>query len=77
MQADIMEDKATPAPISLFILILGLICVLGFTIWSGCRFYLYGGGILYGGAAGIGLGAAYSILKQIYLQHISRQKPPK
>lgn len=72
-----MEDKTTPAPISLSILILGLICVIGFTIWSGCQFYLYDGSILYGMAAGIGLGASYSFLKQIYLQRAAKRGQPK
>ena len=72
-----MEDKATATPIPLPILILGLICVIGFAIWSGSRFYLYNGSIGYGVAAGISLGAAYTFLKQINLQRTAKQSPPK
>lgn len=68
-----MEDKTTPAPIPLSILILSSICVIGFTIWSGYQFYLHDGGILYGVAAGIGLGASYSALKQIRIRRATKQ----
>lgn len=69
-----MEDKAKTIPLPM--LILGLICVIGFAIWSGSRFYLYDGGIGYGVATGISLGAAYTFLKQIKLQRSTKQNQP-
>lgn len=72
-----MEDPATATPIPLSILIVGLICVSGFAIWAGCQFYLYHGSILYGVAAGISLGAAYTFLKQINLQCTARRSQPR
>lgn len=73
----IMEEKTTPAPIPLYLLLAGLFGVLGFAIWSGSKFYLYGGSILYGIAAGIAIGAAYAFLKQINLQRSRKQDQQK
>lgn len=72
-----MEDKATATLIPLPILILGLICVIGFAIWSGSQFYLYNGGIGYGVAAGISIGAAYTFLKQINLHRATKKNQAK
>ena len=72
-----MEEKATPATIPLYLLLTGLFAVLGFAIWSGSKFYLYGGSILYGIAAGIAIGAAYAFLKQINIQRLSKQDHSK
>src|SRR3546814_18098968 len=73
----LISDWSSDVCASDLILILGLICVAGFTIWSGCRFYLYNGSILYGVAAGFGIGATYAILKQISLQRTAKPEQPK
>jgi hypothetical protein len=67
-----MEDQSPASQIPLTVLIVGLVIVVGFTIWSGSQFFLYGGSILYGVAGGVGVGAAWAFCKQIKIRISSK-----
>lgn len=66
-----MEDQA-PRPIPFAILIIGLTLSVGLAMWGGRQYLMHGGGIVYGIAAGISLGAAYAFLKQIKVRFSSK-----
>ncbi len=68
-----MEDQA-PRPIPFAILIVGLTLAVGLAMWSGRQYLVHEGGIVYGIAAGISLGAAYAFIKQIKIRFASRAK---
>ena len=71
-----MEDQ-TPRPIPFAILIVGLTIAVGLAMWSGRQYLLHGGGIGYGIAGGISLGAAYAVIKQIKIRFSSKSGDPK
>ncbi|RBA23925.1 hypothetical protein [Herminiimonas fonticola] len=66
-----MKDQA-PRPIPFSILIVGLTLAVGIAMWSGRQYLLHGGGIGYGIAGGISLGAAYAFIKQIKIRFSSK-----
>jgi len=71
-----MEDQ-TPRPIPFAILIIGLTLAVGCAMWSGRQFFLYDGGIAYGLAAGVSLGATYAFIKQIKIRFSSKPEKPQ
>ncbi len=71
-----MEDQ-TPRPIPFTILIIGLTLAVGLAMWSGRQYLVHGGGIGYGIAGGISLGAAYAVIKQIKIRFSSKSGDPK
>lgn len=71
-----MQDQA-PRPIPFPILIIGLTLAVGLAMWSGRQYLLHGGGIVYGIAAGISLGAAYAFIKQIKIRFSSKSGDPQ
>ncbi len=63
-----MEDPNTPRPVSLIVLIVGLIIALALAIWGGLQFLNSGHSLGYGVVAGVSIGAAYAFLKQIRMR---------
>lgn len=63
-----MEDPNTPRPVSLTVLIAGLVITLGVAIWGGIQFLNSGHSLGYGVVAGVSIGAAYAFLKQIRIR---------
>ncbi|MNK31390.1 hypothetical protein D3C87_498260 [compost metagenome] len=63
-----MEDPNTPRPVSLTVLIAGLVIALGVAIWGGIQFLNSGHSLGYGVVAGVSIGAAYAFLKQIRIR---------
>nr|WP_041296423.1 hypothetical protein [Janthinobacterium sp. Marseille] len=63
-----MEDPSTPRPVSLTVLIIGLVIALGVAIWGGIQFLNSGHSLGYGVVAGVSIGAAYAFLKQIRIR---------
>ncbi|RQO35980.1 hypothetical protein DBR37_06425 [Herminiimonas sp. KBW02] len=68
-----MEDPNTPRPVSLTVLIVGLVITLILAIWSGFQFLNSGHSLGYGVLAGVSIGAAYSFLKQIRIRRNEKQ----
>lgn len=63
-----MEDPNTPRPVSLVVLIIGLVIALVLAIWGGLQFLNSGHSLGYGVLAGVSIGAAYAFLKQIRIR---------
>ncbi|MBX9800171.1 MAG: hypothetical protein K2Y13_12000 [Burkholderiaceae bacterium] len=63
-----MEDPNTPRPVSLTVLIVGLVIALALAIWGGLQFLNSGHSLGYGVLAGVSIGAAYAFLKQIRIR---------
>ena len=63
-----MEDPNSPRPVSLTVLIAGLVIALGVAIWGGIQFLNSGHSLGYGVVAGVSIGAAYAFLKQIRIR---------